>query len=843
MVGIVIVSHSRPLARSVAELASTVSGETSIPIAYAGGVSGGDEGFGTDATDILAAIESVISDDGVVVLMDMGSALLSAEMALELSSAEGADVRLIAAPLVEGAIVAATQSGAGADLDAVVEEARTALGPKQLQLGESPESTPADEGAAGDRDSAPTAVSVESSTSEDQVRKVFVIRNTHGLHARPAARLVKTVSGFDADVTVSNLSNARGPVAARSLNRLSSLEITRDDEVLVSATGADARNVLDAVAALVADNFGESLTDVAQERANTSRKHPDGTVALSPGFGIGEVVRIDAISLDVEYASTDDIDGEIATFREAVQYVRSDIAERLAALSAAGNAEREIFEAHDVLLDDPDLIGATIDLIRAQGVTASHAFSTRVRAVVDTYVRLDDAYLQVRAADVRDIGRQVLQKLGVERGAHKRIDALESDTIIVAEELTPSQTVSLDLNRVVGIVTKGGGTTSHTAILARSLGIAAVGGYPAIDAIDEGAIVAVDGFEGVVTVNPDDEAADSIRSRRRTWLEERERLRIAAARDGSTSDGVPIPVEANVSSASEMEVVRASGAQGIGLLRTEFLYLNREAPPSVEEQCDYFSAVFDGLAGRPITVRTFDIGGDKRIPYMELEDEENPFLGVRGIRLYEHNPRLFEQHLEAILISAAGHDVRIMFPMVTKVGEFRSAVVAAERIHEALLASGRSHKWPVDFGVMIETPASVLLADELAQLARFFSIGTNDLTQYVLAAERGSARLEDFLDTFEPSVLRAVRTIADIGRRRSVPVSVCGEFGADIAAIPLLVGLGIGKISASPSSIPAIKDALSRVDAAHVRDEVESIVDTAHDAREVKERLSRIRKP
>ena len=290
-----------------------------------------------------------------------------------------------------------------------------------------------------------------------------------------------------------------------------------------------------------------------------------------------------------------------------------------------------------------------------------------------------------------------------------------------------------------------------------------------------------------------------------------------------------------------MDVVRSSGAQGIGLLRTEFLYWNREMPPSIEEQCDYFSGVFEGLAGRPITVRTFDIGGDKRIPYMELEDEENPFLGVRGIRLYEHNPGLFERHIEAILVSAAGHDVRIMFPMVTKVGEFRSAVATVERIHETLLSSGRSHKWPIEFGVMIETPASVLLADELARLARFFSIGTNDLTQYVLAAERGSPRLEDFLDTFEPSVLRAVRTIADIGRRRSIPVSVCGEFGADIAAIPLLVGLGIGKISASPSSIPAIKDALSRVDAAHVRHDIQSIVDTAHDAHEVKERLSNIR--
>ena len=265
MVGIVIVSHSRLVARHVAELASSVAGETSIPIAYSGGVSGGDEEFGTDATDIMAAIESVVSDDGVVVLMDMGSALLSAEMALELSSTEGAEVRLIAAPLVEGAIVAAAQSGAGADLDTVVEEARTALASKQSQLGESPESAPVAAAAADDDDFTPDAVTSQRPTPEAQVRKMFFIRNVHGLHARPAARLVKTVSGFDADVTVSNLSNARGPVAARSLNRLSSLEITRDDEILVSASGAEAREALEAIAVLVADNFGESLTGVFRE--------------------------------------------------------------------------------------------------------------------------------------------------------------------------------------------------------------------------------------------------------------------------------------------------------------------------------------------------------------------------------------------------------------------------------------------------------------------------------------------------------------------------------------------------------------------------------------------------
>ena len=828
MVGIVVVSHSRRLARSVAELADTMLGERSAALAYAGGVGGADAEFGTDATDILDAIESVASEDGVVVLMDMGSALLSAEMAVELADTD-VPIRLIAAPLVEGTMTAAVQAVAGADIAAVISEARGALEAKRAQLGDS-----IDAAASTMRES------IRPNASPDELRKTFVIRNTHGLHVRPATKLIQLVGTFDAAVTVSNLSKARGPVTARSLNRLSGLEITRGDEILVSATGSDAATAIQAIEALVVDNFGErsgsSATPVGATRA---RKPPDGTVAMSPGIGLGTALRIDATTIVVPRHTVTDPASEGERFRAAVAKVRDQLATRLRALEDAGVAERAIFEAHETLLNDPDLFDATLQLVRSESLSAASAFSERAAAIEATYTNLNDVYLQVRAGDVRDIAQQVLHALGVAPRSGRHTDKpLDHETVVVAVELTPSQTASLDVERVVGIVTERGGPTSHTAILARSLGIPAVGGYGAIAEVADGALVAVDGLEGSVVLNPDRVVADQIRRRRRKWIDHRDRLRAAAAAPGATKDGVAFPVEANISGPTEMDAALEHGAEGIGLLRTEFLYLGRASAPTVAEQRAYFSRIFERSGGKPITVRTFDIGGDKRIPYLDLEDEENPFLGVRGIRIYKHNSKIFTDHIEAILVAALGHDVRVMFPMVTKVAEFRDAAATVERVHRDLAGRREPHKWPLEIGVMIETPASVLLADELARQARFFSIGTNDLTQYVLAAARDSAGLGAFLDTFEPSVLRAVRTVAQIGSRRSVPVSVCGEFGADISAIPLLVGLGVCKISAGPTSIPTIKAAVSQVDAARTRKAVHRIVAAADNAAEVKERLA-----
>lgn len=821
MTGIVLVSHSRAVARAVAEFVQHVVPDEEIPVAYAGGVSGSDEGLGTDPTDIMNAIESVFSPDGVIVFVDIGSAILSTDMAMELLGDRFTDrVVVSSAPMIEGAVSAAVQAAAGLSLTEIRDEVLGALASKQQQLGES-DSEPADLIRAQDDHDRPSSI-----------KRVFVINLLNGLHARPAARIVRTVGRYDCTVTVSNLSNTKGPVSGRSLNQLSTLEVAKGHEVLVVASGTDAAAVLEAIGRLVEENFGEG-EDLPPRR---TRKQRDGTVCLSDGIALGRAWVLDEVDLEIPERLVENSDAEVSRFRKAVETAKRRIAGHAGMVGNRTNApEAEIFEAHLVLLEDPDLIEATVDSIVENSWGAEYAWSRSVRVVLQRYESLEDAYLQVRATDVTDIGIQVLGALGV--GPTAAAPEFEGPIVVVARELTPSQTVSLDLTHVCGLVTETGGPTSHTAILARALGIPAVGGYPGVSSIRSGDELGIDGFSGVVYREIDDEIRRLLIGRRDSWMEERERLRKAAEQPSVTLDGQSYPILANIGTPADVPGVIRNGAEGVGLLRTELLFLNRTEAPSLEEQLAYFKEIFGGMDDLPVTVRTFDIGGDKQIPYLNMEAEENPFLGVRGIRLYEHNMSLFETQIEAILRSAIDHNVSIMFPMVAKLEEYTMAEGVVRRVHDRLVALGVAHKWPIELGVMIETPASVLVAEDLAGVVGFFSIGTNDLTQYVLAAERGSRRLAGFLDSLEPSVLRAVKTIADIGRAHGISVSVCGELGAQIEAVPLLIGLGVDKISANGESIPAIKDAVRRTNRSRVLDLSAELVQNSKSAHEIKSRL------
>ncbi len=821
MTGIVVVSHSRALAKAVVDLAQEMVSGSEVAIAYAGGVSGEMDEFGTDATDIMAAIESVSGDDGVLVLVDLGSAILSAEMAMELLDVSSDTVRICPAPLVEGTMAATVAASLGQPLDQLVAEATSALLPKQSQLGGAPEAQQS------------SAVSAADQAAESET---FTIDLKHGLHARPVSKLIRTLAEYDVRAMVSNRTKGRGPVSGASLNQISSLEVTSGDEIVVEASGPDASAALRAVGVLVAERFGETDEEI-DDSVGTSTG--TGLEVLSPGYALGQVLFLEAARIDVAERHIDDPEAELTRFDEAVLRVERSIADRIRDLQRRKkDSESAIFEAHDAILRDPDLIETTRSSVRERRWAAEYAWSQAVDVVVDRYRALADSYLQMRATDVRDVAAQVLAELDPESARPAGIPDGDASFVVVARELTPSQTFGLDPNRVAAIVTEQSGATSHTAILARAFGIPAVGGYEAIEALRSASLVTVDAFSPEVGVDPDESAINSFRTKRDAWIAERDQLRAVARSAAITTDGVEIDVVANVAGANEAGPAIENGAEGVGLYRTEFLFVDRDRAPSVDEQIEALSAVFAMMGERPVVVRTFDVGGDKQIPYLAVGDEENPFLGVRGIRLYDAFPNVFSDHVEAILRAAVGHKVSVMFPMVSKVEEVQRSREVMAAVHRTLVGRGVAHEWPLPIGIMIETPASVMIADELAAVADFFSIGTNDLTQYVLAAERGSTRLSDFLDSLEPSVLRAIAAISRVGLERGIPVSVCGELGARPEAIPILIGLGIHKISAGGSAIPTVKSVIRTLDSSALRERIPGIVEESASSVDVRQRLS-----
>jgi phosphocarrier protein FPr len=481
--------------------------------------------------------------------------------------------------------------------------------------------------------------------------------------------------------------------------------------------------------------------------------------------------------------------------------VRRDI-ERVRAAAVLGTDEAGIFDAHLMLLDDAELVGATKTRIDG-GVSAAGAWAAAAAAVEQQWAALPDPYLRARAADVRAVAEQVLRALAGEKGVPPAV----VDGVLVAQDLTPAQAAALDAGRVRAVVLAGGSATSHAAILVRSLGIpAVVAAGPAVLEIPEGTRLVVDGTAGRLLVDPaGDVVAEYEREVTRLGAL-RARNAAAAAQPARTVDGVLIEVTANLGSASDARAADAAGADGAGLIRTEFLFLDRELPPSGEEQEAEYRAMAEVFDGRPITVRTLDVGGDKPLGYLPQDSEANPFLGLRGLRLSLARPGLLTEQLGAICRVARSAPVKVMFPMVTTVDELLAA--------RALLqdAAGPDGIPPgLRVGMMVEVPAAALNIEAFLPHVDFVSIGTNDLTQYTLAVERGNAAVASLADPLDPAVLRLV---AEVGRRSTgrAAVSVCGEAASDPLAVPVLLGLGVTELSVSPAAVPAIKAIVRELD-------------------------------
>ena len=802
MIGIVLVSHSHRIAEGAAELAREMGGPD-VRIEATGGLDEPDRPIGTDAVLVQRAIERAWSDDGVLVLMDLGSAVLSTEMALELLPEDRrVKILLTDAPLVEGAVAAAVTARIGASLEEVAAEARSGLVAKSAHLGLEaavrPEPAPR-EGGGGAIGSARLRVG-----------------NPHGLHARPAARFVQTASGFEADVRVSNATRGRGPVSARSLNAVATLGVVQGHEIEVVASGPQAHEAIEAIRALAERGFDDV---VEPEPAPVAPAVPTGGergLPASPGVALGPARRFHVppmeISPDLEGRGPDE---EARAFAEAIGRTHHDIEGQRASVAArAGAGQAAIFEAHLLFLQDEALLGPTTSAI-AQGRPAARAWREAVEQVAAGWEDLDDPYQRARAADLRSVGAQVLARLLDVEVPTPRLDAAG---ILVAADLTPADAAALDPALALGVATAFGGPTSHAAVLARSLGIPAVVGIGAgLLAVAEGSPLALDGDAGTLHVRPTPELTRELERRLDARRQADRTARAAARAPAMTRDGTVVEVAANIGSPDDVPTALAAGCDSVGLFRTEFLFLDRREMPTEDEQEAAYRAVAERLEGRPMVIRTLDVGADKPLPFLQQPPEVNPFLGVRGLRLGLARPELLEPQLRAILRVAADHPVRLMFPMVATIEELEAGRAAVEHARTGLTEEGRAAPDRVEVGVMIEVPSAAIVAGRLAQMADFFSLGTNDLTQYALAAERGNERVASLADPFHPAVLDLIRRAAVAGENAGRWTGVCGELAADPVAAPLLLGLGARELSMSPPAIPHVKEAVRRVDLATAR--------------------------
>jgi phosphoenolpyruvate-protein phosphotransferase/dihydroxyacetone kinase phosphotransfer subunit len=803
MVGIVLVSHSRLLAQGLVELIKqAVSPE--LKIAIAAGIGENRQDLGTDTTEIIEAIQTVFSPDGVLVLMDLGSALLSAEMALELLPDEQrSKVTLCSAPLVEGALSAAVQASSGNNLATVRLEAMNSLAPKMSQLGDQPMFETQSPG-------------MEETNPPGTIEKKLTITliNQHGLHVRPAARFVNLVSKFEAMITVSNLTTGKGPVSARSLNNLATLGALQGQQIQIVARGEQAEAAIQSLAELVQDGFGEPAqkeTESKQAIPTISEKTSVALQALpvSEGFALAPLFCYQQPPPLISSEEAKDPDEEWTSLQKALHLVKQNLAKRRHLLqSQVGEEQAAIFDAHQLILEDPDLLATVRNEIYSRGKNVAVAWQSTINQIIKNYQHLEDPYQQARSMDVGDVGNQVLNALST-NSAIQAIE-LQGRVIIYADQITPNEIASLDIEKVAGLVTISGSPTSHCAILARSLGI------PTVSGIDlsglNGTLIALDGTTGRLWVNPSPEVQTALVEEHETWLAKRQALWNTSHEPAIPRHGQRINVAANVGSILEAKAAVAQGADGIGVLRTEFLYLRRSLPPSEEEQLDTLLSIGKEMNGLPMIVRTLDAGGDKELPYLNLPGEANPFLGVRAIRLSLIQPGLFLTQLRAILRAGASYEMQIMFPMVANLAEIVKAKELLFQAHQQLEQESLSHKWPVITGIMVEIPSSALLSAALASQVDFFSIGTNDLTQYTLAAERGNPQLTDYLDSLHPAVLHQIKMVVEAAHQYNKWAGVCGEIASDSQATAILLGLGVDEFSMNPAAIPSIKATIRKID-------------------------------
>ena len=648
---------------------------------------------------------------------------------------------------------------------------------------------------------------VDEETGKEVVSDAVLIPNTTGLHARPAAVLAGLAKKFKARV---ELIKGEESANAKSVVSIMKLNVQHLDKIQIRAVGEDAEEAIAEIFPLVRSGLGdEGTTAIVSPAAieTTQDQEPPSPpksgdpdlllgVTASPGIAVGTAVRIKEESFQFE-EEAEDPHQENVRLDKAFEEAKNHLEALQANLHLqADPSQAAIFAAHREILDDPDLIDMARSMT-AKGKSAEYGWQKAFTTFAEQLAGLQNEVLAGRANDLRDVGKRVLRIL---TGKETEELQLPDQAILIAEELTPSFTASIDTTKVRGFCTTTGGATSHVSILARSLDIAAVAGIEArVLDIEDGASLILDGSKGTLRINPSPELVQQTIVRQAALKEQREKDLATCHEPAVTTDGKRMEVVANIGGVEEAEESVKLGGEGVGLLRSEFLFLDRMTAPTEEEQFEVYRDALLALEGRPLIVRTLDVGGDKPLPYLALPKEDNPFLGQRGIRIGLERPEIFRVQARAVLRAGSHGTIRIMFPMIATIQEIRDAKTMLEEERVRLGVD------PVEIGIMVEIPSTAVMAEQFAREVDFFSVGTNDLTQYTLAMDRGHPKLASKMDGLNPAVLRLIKQAADGAHSRQKWLGVCGGMASDTQAVPILIGLGVDELSVSVPALPTIK--------------------------------------
>ena len=553
---------------------------------------------------------------------------------------------------------------------------------------------------------------------------------------------------------------------------------------------------------------------------------------ISKGIGFGNVVVLKNQEIKIQETTVENTEDELERFKKALQEITTETAE---IVNNSSGTEKEIMTAYLMIMQDPSLITETEDLIKNSKYSAEYATEVGLNSVIQIFENMNDEYMAGRARDIVDIKNRLIAKLLKEERVD--ISKLNPNTIIVAKELTTSDTAKLNFKNVSGIITEIGGTNSHTSIMARTHSLPAITKVEnATEILKNNDYIAIDGESGEIYINPTEEEKNKLLEIQKTISEEKNELEKYKNMESKTKDGYKIELVSNIGTPKDVELVIENTSEGIGLLRSEFLYMDSESMPTEEEQFNAYKEVAEKMEGKTVIIRTLDVGGDKEIKYLNMEKEANPFLGYRAIRLCLDNVDLFKTQLRALLRASAFGNIAIMFPMISSIEELKKAKEIVEECKKELDEKNIAYKKDIKTGIMIEIPSAAIIADKLAKECDFFSIGTNDLIQYTVAVERGNEKISKLYTKYHPAVIKLVKLAIDGAHKAGIFCGMCGEAASDKLLIPLLIGLGLDEFSMNSNKILQSRKTISKLNKKECEELASQILEMAS-ATEVEEKL------